>query len=225
MKENLRANFTDRQTKMLFINEVFYSIQGESSFAGYPCKFIRLAGCNLKCSYCDTEEALTTENSKKFNISEIISILRTMGGKIRLTEVTGGEPLLQEAVYDLFDELIKLNYVILLETNGTLDIRNVPREIIKIVDIKCPSSGFSHKNNYKNLDYITAIDELKFVIGTDEDYEFAKDFLKTGDLRTKKIIFSAVEAVMSSTDLALKILKDQLNVRLGIQLHKVLRLK
>ena len=210
---------------MLFVNDIFYSIQGESSFAGYPCKFVRLAGCNLKCSYCDTEEALTTENSRKLSVSEIVNDLSKIGGKIRLVEITGGEPLIQEAVYGLFDELIKLNYTVLLETNGSIDLKSVPVKVIKIVDIKCPSSGFSHKNNYKNLDYITAIDELKFVIGTDEDYEFAKDFLKTGDLRTKKIIFSAVEAVMSSTDLALKILKDELNVRLGIQLHKVLRLK
>ncbi len=213
------------ETKMLFINDIFYSIQGESSFAGYPCKFIRLAGCNIKCSYCDTKEALITENSKKLDISEIINDLHKIGRKIRLVEITGGEPLIQEAVYDLFDELIKFNYLVLLETNGTLDLRNVPKKVIKIVDIKCPSSDFSHKNDYKNLDYITAIDELKFVIATNEDYDFAKDFLKTKDLRTKKIIFSAVEAVMSSKDLALKILKDELNVRLGIQLHKVLQLK
>lgn len=210
---------------MLFINDIFYSIQGESSFAGYPCKFVRLAGCNLKCSYCDVKEALTTENSKKLSISGIINALHNTGGKVKLVEITGGEPLIQEAVYDLFDELIKSSYLVLLETNGTIDLINVPKDVIKIVDIKCPSSGFSHKNNYKNLDYITTNDEIKFVIGTDEDYNFAKDFLKNNLIRTSKIIFSAVEAAMLSKDLALKILKDELNVRLGIQLHKVLQLK
>ena len=210
---------------MLFVNDIFYSIQGESSFAGYPCKFVRLAGCNLKCSYCDTEEALTTENSRKLAVSEIVNDLSKIGGKIRLVEITGGEPLIQEAVYGLFDELIKLNYTVLLETNGSIDLKSVPGHVIKIVDIKCPSSGFSHKNNYKNLDYITATDELKFVIGTEDDYAFAKDFLKNNLIKTSKIIFSAAFAAMSSKDLALKILKDELNVRLGVQLHKVLQLK
>ncbi|MCL4321284.1 MAG: radical SAM protein [Deltaproteobacteria bacterium] len=210
---------------MLFVNDIFYSIQGESSFAGYPCKFVRLAGCNLKCSYCDTKEALITENSKKLAVSEIINELNKIGGNIRLAEITGGEPLIQEAVYGLFDELIKLNYTVLLETNGSIDLKSVPVKVIKIVDIKCPSSGFSHENRYKNLNYITATDELKFVIGTDEDYAFAKDFLKNNLIKTSKIIFSATHAAMSSKDLALKILKDELNVRLGIQLHKVLQLK
>ncbi|MFW0884272.1 7-carboxy-7-deazaguanine synthase QueE [Candidatus Acidulodesulfobacterium sp. H_13] len=210
---------------MLYINNIFYSIQGESSFAGYSCKFIRLAGCNLKCSYCDTKEALTVKNAKKLSISSIIKILCNIGDEKGLVEITGGEPLLQESVYDLFNELIKAGYLILLETNGTISLRNVPEKIIKIVDIKCPSSGFSEEFNDENLNYVNESDEIKFVIGTEEDYDFAKYFLTTHKLKTKKIIFSAVGGITPSRDLALKILKDGLNVRLGIQLHKILRLK
>ncbi|MHB1697580.1 MAG: 7-carboxy-7-deazaguanine synthase QueE [bacterium] len=210
---------------MLYVNDIFYSIQGESSFAGYPCKFIRLAGCNLKCGYCDTKEALTLENSNKLSMNEIISALDYKGGKINLVEITGGEPLLQEEVYGLFGELIKLNYSVLLETNGTINLSNVPKKVIKIVDVKCPSSGFSGEFQYENLKYIEEYDEVKFVIGTDEDYDFAKDFLKTNKMKTNKIIFSAVKDAMPSKELALKILKDELNVRLGMQLHKILQLK
>ncbi|MHB8232454.1 MAG: 7-carboxy-7-deazaguanine synthase QueE [bacterium] len=210
---------------MLYVNDIFYSIQGESSFSGYPCKFIRLAGCNLKCSYCDTKEALTSVNSKKLSIKDIIGALDNKGGKINLILITGGEPLLQEDVYGLLGELVKLNYSVLLETNGTINLANVPEKVIKIVDVKCPSSGFSTEFFNENLKYITENDEVKFVIGTDKDYDFAKDFLKTNKLKTNKIIFSAVEDVMPSKELALKILEDELNVRLGIQLHKILRLK
>lgn len=210
---------------MLYVNDIFYSIQGESSFSGYPCKFIRLAGCNLKCGYCDTKEALTLVNSKKLSIEEIINALDNNGGKINLILITGGEPLLQEESYELFGELIKLNYSVLLETNGTINLANVPEKVIKIVDVKCPSSGFSMEFCYENLKYITKYDEVKFVIGTDKDYDFAKDFLKTNKLKTNKVIFSAFEDAMPSRELALKILKDELNVRLGIQLHKILQLK
>ncbi len=210
---------------MLYINNIFYSIQGESSFAGYPCKFVRLAGCNLKCSYCDTKEALTVKDAKKLSASSIIKILRDIGGEKGLVEITGGEPLLQESVYELFNGLIESGYLILLETNGTISLRNVPENVIKIVDIKCPSSGFSEEFNDENLNYVNEEDEIKFVIGTEEDYDFAKYFLTTHKLKTKKIIFSAVGRITSSRDLALKILEDGLNVRLGVQLHKILRLK
>lgn len=210
---------------MLFINDIFYSIQGESSFAGYPCVFIRLAGCNLKCSYCDAKDALTNANSKKMNIPDIIKAIYETGGKIRLVEITGGEPLIQEDVYNLFGELIKLNYLVLLETNGTVNLIKVPKEVVKIVDIKCPSSNFADKNNYKNLGCINANDELKFVIGTEEDYIFAKYFLMNHSIKTTKIIFSAVEGLMPAKDLALRILSDKLNVRLGVQIHKLLHLK
>ena len=212
---------------MLYVNDIFYSIQGESSFAGYPCKFVRLAGCNLKCGYCDTKDALDIRNSSLLSIGEIISSLYSIGGSnnVKLAEITGGEPLLQEEAFDLFGELIKLNYIVLLETNGTISLKKVHKKVIKIIDVKCPSSGFSKEFNYENLKYISMSDEVKFVIGTDEDYDFAKDFLKINKINTGKLIFSAAEGSMNSKELAEKILKDGLNVRLGIQLHKILRLK
>lgn len=212
---------------MLYVNDIFYSIQGESSFAGYPCKFVRLAGCNLKCGYCDTKDALDIKNSNPLRIGEIISALYSIGGgnNIKLVEITGGEPLLQKEAFDLFGELIKLNYIVLLETNGTISLKKVHKKVIKIIDVKCPSSGFSKEFNYENLKYISMSDEVKFVIGTDEDYDFAKDFLKINKINTGKLIFSAAEGSMNSKELAEKILKDGLNVRLGIQLHKILRLK
>ena len=212
---------------MLYVNDIFYSIQGESSFTGYPCKFVRLAGCNLKCGYCDTKDALDIKNSNPLSIGEIISALYSIGGgnNIKLVEITGGEPLLQKEAFDLFGELIKLNYIVLLETNGTISLKKVHKKVIKIIDVKCPSSGFSKEFNYENLKYISMSDEVKFVIGTDEDYDFAKDFLKINKINTGKLIFSAAEGSMNSKELAEKILKDGLNVRLGIQLHKILRLK
>lgn len=212
---------------MLYVNDIFYSIQGESSFAGYPCKFVRLAGCNLKCGYCDTKDALDIKNSKPLSVDEIISVLHSIGGdrNVRLAEITGGEPLLQEKVFDLFGELIKLNYIVLLETNGTISLKKVPKKVIKIIDVKCPSSGFSNEFNYENLKYISMSDEVKFVLGTGEDYDFAKNFLKINKINTDKVIFSAIEGSMPSKKLAEKILNDGLNVRLGIQLHKILRLK
>ena len=147
------------------------------------------------------------------------------GNNVKLVEITGGEPLLQKEAFDLFGELIKLNYIVLLETNGTISLKKVHKKVIKIIDVKCPSSGFSKEFNYENLKYISMSDEVKFVIGTGEDYDFAKDFLKINKINTGKLIFSAAEGSMNSKELAEKILKDGLNVRLGIQLHKILRLK
>ncbi len=211
----------------LKINDIFYSIQGESSFAGYPCFFVRLAGCNIKCSYCDTKEALTDMNAKLFYISDIINEIIKYGENIKLVEITGGEPLIQGGVYELMNRLLNLKYTVLLETNGTLSLKNVPDKVIKIMDIKCPSSGFEDYNNYENLNFINKNDELKFVIGSDDDYEFAKNFINANKnvINTEKIIFSAVENQFSSHILAEKILFDRLNVKIGFQLHKILNLK
>jgi 7-carboxy-7-deazaguanine synthase len=211
---------------MLYVNDIFYSIQGESSFTGYPCKFVRLAGCNLKCGYCDTKESINIKNSKQLSISEIISALCNIGrNSIKLVEITGGEPLLQEESIALFEELIGLKYSVLLETNGTISLKKVHKKVVKIIDVKCPSSGFPNAFNIANLDYINETDEVKFVMATDEDYDFAKIFLKSHKIKTDKLIFSAVENFMLPKKLAKKILKDGLNVRLGLQLHKILQLK
>lgn len=212
---------------MLYINDIFYSIQGESSYAGYPCLFIRFSGCNLRCLYCDTKEALIMkENFVEMSVKDIIEKLYTTAKDIKLVEITGGEPLIQDGVYDLFDKLIKLKYTVLLETNGTIFLKDVPADIIKVVDVKCPSSGYDTSyNNYPNIEYIYENDEVKFVIGTNDDYEFAKEFLKKSKLKTKKIIFSPISEKISPKKLADKIMKDQLNVRLGVQLHKILKFK
>ncbi len=210
---------------MLFVNDIFYSIQGESSFAGYPCLFIRLAGCNINCSYCDTPDALSIEDSRQMKTEEIMCELTGLSKNIKLVEITGGEPLMQEGVHDLFKVLIGSGYKILLETNGTIVLRDVPQEVVKIVDIKCPSSGFSGYVDYKNLEYIKEDDEIKFVIGTEEDYNFAKNFLLEQPLKTQKIIFSPVAGRIAPGELALKILKDEISVRLGLQIHKVINLK
>ena len=209
----------------LKVHEIFYSIQGESSFAGYPCVFIRLAGCNIRCSYCDAQEAITDINAKEFDVDDIILMVKRLGEKVSLVEITGGEPMLQAGIYELFNELLRLKFNVLLETNGTVDLKDVPKSIVKIMDIKCPSSGFAHCNNYKNLDYINENDEIKLVIADETDYSFAKDFIGNNTLKTKKIIFSPVENRFSAKELAYNILKDHLNVRVGIQLHKVLNLK
>ncbi|MHB1679167.1 MAG: 7-carboxy-7-deazaguanine synthase QueE [bacterium] len=211
----------------LKINDIFYSIQGESSFAGYPCFFVRLAGCNIKCSYCDTKEALTDKNAKLIHTGDIINEIIKYGENIKLVEITGGEPLMQGGVYELMNKLLNLKYTVLLETNGTLSLKNVPDKVVKIMDIKCPSSGYEDYNNYENLNFINKNDELKFVIGSDDDYEFAKNFININKniIKTEKIIFSAIENQFPSHILAEKILFDRLNVRIGLQLHKILNLK
>ncbi len=214
----------------LKINDIFYSIQGESSFAGYPCFFMRLAGCNIKCSYCDTKEALTDKNAKLIHIGDIINEIIKYGENIKLVEITGGEPLIQGGVYELMNRLLNLKYTVLLETNGTLSLKNVPDKVVKIMDIKCPSSGFEDCNNYENLNFINKNDELKFIIGNTADYKFAKNFINVNRkiIKTEKIIFSAVDVAenkFSSHILAEKILSDRLNVKIGLQLHKFLDLK
>jgi 7-carboxy-7-deazaguanine synthase len=211
----------------LKINDIFYSIQGESSFAGYPCFFVRLAGCNIKCSYCDTKEALIDINAKLFHIGDIVNEIIAYGENIKLVEITGGEPLMQDGVYGLMNRLLNLEYTVLLETNGTLSLKNVPDKVVKIMDIKCPSSGFEDYNNYENLNFINKNDELKFVIGSNEDYEFAKNFITANKnvINTEKIIFSPVENHFAPHILAEKILFDKLNVRIGLQLHKILNLR
>ncbi len=215
---------------ILKVNDIFYSIQGESSFAGSPCFFVRLAGCNIRCPYCDTKEALTDINAKSMYIDDIMTEIIKYGENIKLAEITGGEPLMQEGVYELINRFLDLKYTVLVETNGTLSIKNIPDNVVKIMDIKCPSSGFVDCNYYENLNYINKNDELKFIIGNLGDYEFAKNFINANRkiIKTEKIILSAAnvaENQFSSHILAEKILSDRLNVKIGLQLHKFLNLK
>lgn len=204
---------------MLKVNEIFYSIQGESTFAGWPCVFIRLTGCNLRCRYCDTKYAY--EQGHDITLNSILA--KVKGFACTLVEVTGGEPLIQDETPDLISALIENGYTVLLETNGSKDISTVDKRCIRIVDIKCPSSGMEKNNYWKNLDYLNSHDQLKFVIALREDYLFAKKVLDNPAIKGRenlKVNFSPVFNEMDIKELANWILEDHLPVRLHIQLHK-----
>ena len=202
---------------MLQITEIFKSVQGESSFTGLPCVFVRLTGCNLRCQYCDTEYAFY--GGKGMTIDETIKVIKEFG--LRLVEITGGEPLLQTESLDLMKRLLSLDYKVMLETGGSISIQDVPKEVIKIVDLKCPSSGEMGKNDLKNLFRLAGHDEVKFVIGNREDYEWSRGILEEYKLQDKaNILFSPIFDVLSLRLLAEWILEDNLSVRLQTQLHK-----
>lgn len=203
----------------LKVNEIFYSIQGESTYAGKPCVFIRLAECNLRCSYCDTKYAYY--DGEKLDIHEIINKVALYG--CPLVEVTGGEPLLQEETPYLISQLLGKGYKVLIETNGSHDISRVDGRSVRIVDIKCPSSGEKDRNDLTNLNRLRDEDELKFVIGGREDYDYAKDILSLighGSSGKIAVHFSPSFGRMEPKELAGWILHDRLNVRLHLQLHK-----
>lgn len=202
----------------LEITEIFRSIQGESSWAGLPCTFVRLTGCNLRCSYCDTRYAYG--EGRLMEIGDILDRVRELG--CGLVEVTGGEPLVQEETPALVRKLIEDGYTVLLETNGSLDIGAVDARCARIVDIKCPSSGMAGRNDLRNLERLGDRDELKFVIGDRRDYEFAKEILAKLPAAGLKAGFSPVFGTLSPRLLAGWILEDRLPVRLNIQLHKII---
>ncbi len=201
----------------LKINEIFYSIQGESSYTGLPCIFIRLTYCNLRCSYCDTEYAFYNGNDMK--ISEIISEISKY--TTNLVMVTGGEPLLQENCIYLMQELLNKNYSVMLETSGSLKLKDVPKQVIKIVDFKCPASNMMNKNDWTIITDIQKEDEIKFVIANKEDYDWSKKMIKKYNLnKICPILFSPVYNKIDISTLADWILEDGLNVKLQMQLHK-----
>lgn len=204
----------------LLINEIFYSIQGESLYNGLPCVFVRLAGCNLRCSYCDTRYAY--EEGSKMELAEILQKVETY--HCPLIEITGGEPLLQDDTPLLISELLEKGYEVMMETNGTFDISMVDKRCIKIVDIKCPTSGESDKNDLKNLKRLNQKDQVKFVIGSREDYEYAKNITKliSRKLPERNILFSPVFGKIACAELAKWILEDNLNIRLHLQIHKII---
>jgi len=204
----------------LIVNEIFYSIQGESLNSGRPCVFVRLTGCNLRCSYCDTGYAY--EEGNEMEIGTIIDQISAY--HCTLVELTGGEPLVQKETPKLIDTLLKKNYEVMIETNGTLDIDRVGNKCIRIVDIKCPSSGESRNNDYRNIEKLTKRDQLKFVIGSREDYLFAKDIVlsECKTIEPDHILFSPVYDILMPDILAGWILKDRLNVRLHLQLHRII---
>ncbi|MDY6831143.1 MAG: radical SAM protein [Thermodesulfobacteriota bacterium] len=203
----------------LQISELFFSIQGESLDAGLACAFVRLAGCNLCCTYCDT--AYARHGGTPMEIPEILDHVARFG--CSLVEITGGEPLLQKDTPLLIQHLLSAGYRVLLETNGTQDIGLVDTACVRIVDVKCPSSGESEKNDARNPDRLNAHDQVKFVISDRNDYIFAK---KTAGRITAvapdHLLFSPVHGLLAPSQLAQWILEDGLPVRLHLQLHKIL---
>jgi len=204
----------------LKVNEIFYSIQGESSYIGIPCVLVRLTGCNLRCSYCDTRYAY--EEGTLWDLSDILDQVASY--RCRLVEITGGEPLLQEETPLLIRTLLDGGYDVLLETNGSLPIGAIDRRCVRIVDIKCPSSGESHRNDFSILDDLSERDEIKFVLGERSDYEFARAILISRELaaRTSHPPILSVTERLDPKELAQWILDDHLQVRLQLQLHKIL---
>jgi 7-carboxy-7-deazaguanine synthase len=203
---------------MLTINEIFHSIQGESTHTGRPCVFVRLTACDLRCSWCDTPYAF--HEGRKMSVDEVVSGVEAF--ECPVVEITGGEPLLQPDVYPLMQQLVDRGHTVLLETGGHRSIANVPPGVIRIVDVKCPGSGESDKNDWSNLDHLTATDEVKFVIQDRGDYEFAKAVIERYALekRCGTVLLSPVHGVLAAHDLAAWILADRLPVRLQLQAHK-----
>jgi 7-carboxy-7-deazaguanine synthase len=199
------------------INEIYKSIQGESTYAGLPCVFVRLTYCNLRCSYCDTAYAFY--EGQEMSLEQVIQAIRECD--CSLVEITGGEPLLQKEVYPLMDRLIAEGFLVLLETGGSLDIGEVHPSVIKIMDLKCPSSEESQKNRYDNLHKLQPHDEIKFVIGNRADYLWALDIMRKHHLDEKyRILFSTVFGTLQPSELVNWILEDKLNVRFQLQIHK-----
>ena len=203
---------------MLTVNEIFYSIQGETTRAGRPCVFVRLTACDLRCTWCDTPYAF--HEGRKLSIDEVVTAVDAHA--CPLVEITGGEPLLQEDVYALMDRLIARGLTVMLETGGHRPIGRVPAAVVKIVDIKCPGSGEADKNDWTNLDRLSPHDEVKFVLNDRADYEFARDIIHRTNLasRCAAVLLSPVHGVLDSQALSEWILADHLPVRFQPQLHK-----
>jgi 7-carboxy-7-deazaguanine synthase len=203
---------------MLTINEIFYSIQGESSRAGQPCVFVRLTACDLRSSWCDTPYAF--DEGRKMSVGDVVAAVERYG--CPLVEITGGEPLLQEDVYELMQRLSGAGRTVMLETGGHRSIARVPAGVLKIVDVKCPGSGEADKNDWTNLDMLAPGDEVKFVIKDRADYEFARDAIARYALadRAAAVLMSPVHGVLHPRTLSEWVLADRLPARLQVQLHK-----
>jgi 7-carboxy-7-deazaguanine synthase len=203
---------------MLTVNEIFYSIQGESTRAGRPCVFVRLTACDLRCTWCDTPYAF--HEGQKRSIDEVIETVEAYD--CPLVEITGGEPLLQEDVYELMERLMARGRTVMLETGGHRPIARVPPAVVKIVDVKCPGSGESGKNHWANLEQLAPHDEVKFVVTDRADYDYARDVIARHDLarRSVAILMSPVHGVLDPRLLSEWVLADHLPVRVQLQLHK-----
>lgn len=203
---------------MLKVNEIFKSIQGESTFAGLPCTFVRLAGCNLRCTYCDTNYAYY--NGKEISDDDIIAKIEEYG--VNLVEFTGGEPMLQEGTPKLVKKLMDMGYEVLFETNGSICLGCLDKRLNIIMDFKTPKSGMSERMNVKNFEFLKKTDQIKFVIMDRSDYIWAKDVIVENKLnkRFDNILMSPVHGELPSRDLVAWILEDNLRVRVQLQLHK-----
>ena len=221
----------------MFITEIFKSVQGEGTRAGLPCVFVRLTGCNLRCTWCDTAYAF--HGGKKVSVDEVLARVDELCGRgemqygqeatVPLVELTGGEPLLQEEVYPLAQALVARGYTVMIETSGEKFVGRLPKQVIKIVDVKCPDSGEADTFEMNNLEAVGAEDEIKFVLSTRRDYEFAREFVKQHGLatRVRQVLFSPAFPDPNGKWKGLEprtlvewILADGLPVRLGLQLHK-----
>ena len=228
----------------MFITEIFKSIQGEGTRAGLPCIFVRLTGCNLRCTWCDTAYAF--HGGKKMNVDEVLARVDELSGRredanaahatVPLVELTGGEPLLQEEIYPLADKLLAAGYAVLIETSGERFVGRLPKEVIKIVDVKCPHSGEPDTFAIENLEALQPHDEIKFVLTDRTDYEFARDFVSNHALaeRVHAILFSPAfekgasgsrdtsHCLLDPQELAQWILDDNVPARLSLQIHKLI---
>ena len=201
----------------LTINEIFHSIQGESSYMGLPCVFVRLTYCNLRCTWCDTEYAFYEGTG--MSLEEIMAKVEKYGCKV--VEVTGGEPLAQEGVFPLMKMLCDRGYQVLLETSGSMSIERVDPRVRRIVDFKCPGSGMEKKNLWENVDHLTSIDEVKFVIGSREDFDWAVEVIRQYNLdRRCPVLMSPVFDDLQPIELAEWILESKINIRFQLQMHK-----
>ncbi len=214
-----------KMAEFLRVTEIFHSIQGESTWAGYPCTFIRLTGCPLRCTWCDTEYAF--HGGEKMTLDEIIAKCDEIG--TRVVEITGGEPLIHRNAFVLARMLLDRGYTVLVETSGAIDVSPLDPRVHKIMDLKCPGSGEESRNLWSNLDHLTSCDEVKFVIKDRTDYEWARAVVFERGLAEKKargelreILFSPVWEAVDFSQLAQWILEDKLPVRYQIQLHKVI---
>lgn len=209
----------------LRVTEIFHSIQGESTWAGLPCTFVRLTGCPLRCVWCDTEYAF--HGGEKLTLDHIVDRLEEIG--TRLVEITGGEPLIHNNAFVLAERLLDRGFTVLVETSGAIDVSPLDPRVHKIMDLKCPGSGEVSRNLWRNLDHLTGRDELKFVIKDRADYEWARQVIQERGLATmlqqgqlRAILFSPVWESIDFRELAEWILEDRLPVRYQVQLHKII---
>lgn len=200
------------------VNEIFHSIQGESSYAGLPCVFVRLAGCDLRCSWCDTAYAF--HEGTRREVGEVVQEVGAYG--CRLVEITGGEPLLQADVYPLMQKLIDAGHEVLLETGGQVSTERVPADVVRIMDVKCPGSGMADRVDWANLDRLGPADEVKFVLADRADYDYAKAVLARHRLagRVANVLLSPVYGRLHPAELSQWVLADRLPVRVQLQVHK-----